>query len=1794
MTHKHFYPVVSFIILSVSVFVVALPADAADSTAPAISNVRTENVIGSGAQIKWDTDDASDSRVAYGTSPGSYAFFPDSRCDSGGNVTSHCVNLTGLSANTVYYYKVESKNSDNLDSHSGEYQFTSASGSGGGSSGGGSYPSAPTNVSATVSGSTVNLTWTDTSTDETEFKVFRRLSGGSYSFLASVGAGVVSYSDTNVSSGTYEYYVVACHASGCSDSPSAVSATVGSSTTTTLSSVSQSATVATNNTDTTPPVISNVRVENIIGSGAQVKWMTDDLSDSMVWYGTVSGQHPQMSTWRCDVGGLIKDHCVNFTGLAYTTTYYFRVKSNNQSGYDAMSDEFSFITTGANTSETTSGTSVTSGTETTNTTTPDTTPPTVTQFGYIVESDGRVRAGVTFSEDIDATTVTKSTLYIEAVADKLRVDGAVSMYSRGADYYTAAPLASGISYQLIVTSGVKDLRGNALASFYTSPSFQIGATTTSSSFSVVKEQSFPLDGERGVSTLPKIHVALNAPLDSASTKDQFFSLAPFETPDKVVSGTLVVGAQSFDFTPNTALQANTTYMYRVFNTLRDSSGRWLSQGFSASFTTSGAGVTEASGTLTGVVRDAAGSAVVGAFVEVHTADFTVSRGGETDSQGKYTVANIPPGAYMADLYPPTKNSGLVRPAALSITITSGATLTKDLAFLRATKTIRGTVKRSDGSLVTDARIGAFQSATSRWTEGITDAKGAYALPVSGGSWEVNVSPLSAVADWTYAKAPQSVSFLDDAAFEEKVADFTVLLANARLTGKVLRPDGTPPVPQSVFGTFRSADGKEFGGPVGDDGAFSIAVEAGTYTVWVFSKDASLFALAIPSVTVGVGATVDIGTIRLESRKERISGTIVDTAGKSIGGVRVNAWMREGGQYATALSGEAGEFTLLVSPGIWNVFAEPDPTSQYYNPNPPKQVTVQAGVVVMAGFTLASADAVISGTVVNDAGVLLDDVYGFVSLAKADGGIGGGFSTAFSSSVTGGPIERGKFSFRAPAGSYTLAAFLPSESSYTPGAPQAVTLLTGKTATVSVRVSRNVSVITGVLKDPQGRAITGVDARVFATAKTGIWQEAAVDRATGRYTLKVSAGTWYLGYHIDPATGYLAVASPTISVTVGEGSTVTQDLVAQKAGAVIAGKVTDPDGKPVAQVFVGASQTSFSGVLEAGAFKDPLVSGGETASDGFYRIAVPAGRYFVKAFVHPERGLINSTEVAVTVEDGKIATADLQLRKSDAAITGTVFLDGVSADHAFVWGWSEQGGYQETFSLSDGKFRLNVTGDTKWVVSAASEKDGVAYRANEIAILVARENIIQDIVLAKKQAVPEAVTRTADAAEPTVVSVSAGPTVVVPANAVSTTGSVSVSIAADTRAPSQGEIKVVGNAYSMEARDSGGQIVSSFNSALTVTMPYIESDVKNLGAREADLVMSFWDETVGIWKMLENSVVNTEANTVTAAVDHFTRFAIVAAADVTPPDAPTAVLASVAGGAIGLTWKNPTRDFDHAKIYRSEQSGILGGTRAAEVRGETFTDTMVLSGIKYYYTVRAVDPAGNETANTAQVSAMMRGSAKATTTVVVSDLPRSPVDPPEVFGLSSDIGPGPRLKLIILRNLASGDIGEDVRTLQEFLRDGGFYPEGLITGFFGDLTKRAVIRFQEKHAAEILIPVGEKKGTGFVGARTRAKMGLFSYVPIPKELPVKALPPGQAVKLEILRNLKAGDEGADVRALQEFLRDSGLYPEGLITGFFGDLTKRAVIRFQEKYAAEILVPVGEKKGTGFVGAATRRKVNELAR
>ena len=73
-------------------------------------------------------------------------------------------------------------------------------------------------------------------------------------------------------------------------------------------------------------------------------------------------------------------------------------------------------------------------------------------------------------------------------------------------------------------------------------------------------------------------------------------------------------------------------------------------------------------------------------------------------------------------------------------------------------------------------------------------------------------------------------------------------------------------------------------------------------------------------------------------------------------------------------------------------------------------------------------------------------------------------------------------------------------------------------------------------------------------------------------------------------------------------------------------------------------------------------------------------------------------------------------------------------------------------------------------------------------------------------------------------------------------------------------------------------------------------------------------------------------------------------------------------------------------------------------------------------------------------------------------------------------------------------------------------------------------------------------------------------------------------LQLIKQLRRGMTGDDVKLLQEFLAtDPDIYPEGLISGYFGPMTERAVKKLQKRMCLDQV---------GNVGPQTLRRINEL--
>lgn len=1022
---------------------------------------------------------------------------------------------------------------------------------------------------------------------------------------------------------------------------------------------------------------------------------------------------------------------------------------------------------------------------------------------------------------------------------------------------------------------------------------------------------------------------------------------------------------------DTGLSPSTSYTYTVM--AYDANGNYSPQSISTSATTHSANTTTgATATLSGKIKTSEGTAVSGANIYLYAMNYSYSA--VTDSAGAYTISGIVAATYQVYVYPPSGASQ--QQVFVSVALAAGETKTQDFTFTVPPKTIKGKVSYADGRPVTNAGVGAHSPAGNGWGDATVDSTGMYVMKVSGGKWQVGVYPkysgttgTSQSTDWSWSELYREVAFAEDNTAEEKVVDFTVQTADATVKGMILKPDGSAPALYSVSVKLRNSSGRDFWPYVESSGSFQMPVPADTYIGEVYSSDSKYGGTTIWKFSVTSGV-YDLGKIYLSAYGETIKGKVANAKGAGVADVWINANQYDKGKYAQAKTGSDGMYTLPVSAGVWNVSVYPDYNSGYVYSGGMKTITVASGQTAVADFTVESLDAQITGTIVDASGQVIPDAYGWVSTASYE------TSTTYTPGMPaqmsfGGSVEKGSFTFRVPPGTWNVSVYLSSDSKYAPPSSQSVTVLSGETKKIVMAIKKNDAEISGFFVDSAGKVITNLDAsrvKMYVSSRAGAWHNATIDAVKGSFSALVSEGTWYVGYWAEAQTGYVSQAQD-IEVKLALGEKKSINLVLTKANSAIAGTVKTADGKTLANAWVSVDSRSYSTATYTEytpGSASPFIAGTNTDANGAFKLAVPAGSYFVHAHYPQTEGYINPPEASVTVGEGETKTIELAFRKAEVTISGTVLLDqkGVSA---FVWAWSESGGYASARADDTGKYSFTVAKYDTWRVGASREGEAAHYKAAETRVEVKDVSVSQDIVLVPMTTTyAQAVEKIVETVKPQTVELTDGAKTVLPANALATSGSANVTMKPTVETPSFGISSVVGTSYSVEAKDTTGKAITSLNAEVTITIPYDEAELTSKGLTVNDLVLSFFDETTQTWKPLEKQIIDKETNTVSAVVNHLTLFALVAPADTAPPSAPANTGVSVKNRAITLAWTNPAVDFHHIKIYRSAKAGELGAVAFNYLTGTTQTDT--LSGTVAYYIVRAVDLAGNESTNVAQLKA----------------------------------------------------------------------------------------------------------------------------------------------------------------------------------------------------------------------------------
>lgn len=177
-----------------------------DLSSPVISGVSASPVNVTSATILWNTNEAADTQVFYGltTAYGSTTTLNASM------VTSHSQLLTGLTANTLYNYRVYSRDAAGNLGSSANGTFTTLAAPV-------LPPVAPSSLSAVAAAhNQINLAWVDNSANETGFRIERRAGlGGTFVEISTAAANVTSFVDAGLSTlSSYYYQVRAMNSAG--------------------------------------------------------------------------------------------------------------------------------------------------------------------------------------------------------------------------------------------------------------------------------------------------------------------------------------------------------------------------------------------------------------------------------------------------------------------------------------------------------------------------------------------------------------------------------------------------------------------------------------------------------------------------------------------------------------------------------------------------------------------------------------------------------------------------------------------------------------------------------------------------------------------------------------------------------------------------------------------------------------------------------------------------------------------------------------------------------------------------------------------------------------------------------------------------------------------------------------------------------------------------------------------------------------------------------------------------------------------------------------------------------------------------------------------------------------------------------------------------------------------------------------------------------------------------------------------------------------------------------------------
>ncbi len=294
----------------------------ADVTPPVLSQVSATGIGSSAAHITWMTDEFATSKVWYATSSPITTGTSTPTTSSFALVINHDILLSGLAANTTYYYVAASTDASGNMSMSAQFSFTTGVQAD-------VTPPAITSVGANgITSTGAHISW---STAEPATSLVWYSSGSSVTIGVSPSvssASLVLAHDvalTGLATSTTYYFVASSADSSLN-----------------VSTSSQLSFTTLPPPDTTPPILSIAAGINATSS-IHVIWTTDEPSTSKVYFSTST---PVLTASAAVVSSnsLVTYHDVTLVPLTPNTLHHYIITSTDLSGNTATSTELTLMT----------------------------------------------------------------------------------------------------------------------------------------------------------------------------------------------------------------------------------------------------------------------------------------------------------------------------------------------------------------------------------------------------------------------------------------------------------------------------------------------------------------------------------------------------------------------------------------------------------------------------------------------------------------------------------------------------------------------------------------------------------------------------------------------------------------------------------------------------------------------------------------------------------------------------------------------------------------------------------------------------------------------------------------------------------------------------------------------------------------------------------------------------------------------------------------------------------------------------------------------------------------------------------------------------------------------------------------------------------------------------------------------------------------------------------------------------------------------------------------------------------